>query len=364
MGFSKLTQTNNQLRSLETMSVALVGLGALGSEIARLLGLMGFGYVALVDNGKIESVNLSQNIFFREKSSVGQFKAEVIERNGFIYFPQTQWKSFTIEVADVGFKNFANCSLIFSATDSALSRVETAYVARRLKIPMIDAGLLGSIYWRGRAAWFSAENDAACYFCQLNETRRAEVLSLAYSPALSCRWTEENLDASSTPTMSSVVAGMAMDLALHHGLTSKESRSFAWDIDLGAPPRIEQHRLTRSSTCPFHCFLNTEALIELPYEAPLCDSLQMLHVDAIELDWPIAVSATCLHCQNTCQPMRRIAWARRHLQCQECGGAHFRFQTICRIAANTGEAQYSPADLSYSKDHLYTPVYHNDRKQS
>lgn len=361
MGFSKLTQTNNQLRSLETMSVALVGLGALGSEIARLLGLMGLGHVALVDNGKIESVNLSQNIFFREKDSVGQFKAEVIERNGFIYFPQTQWKSFTAEIADIGFKNLVNCSLIFSATDSALSRVETAYIAQRLKIPMIDAGLLGSTCWRGRTAWFSVENDAACYFCQLSETRRAEILSLAYSPILACRWIEENPDASSTPTMSSVVAGMAIDLALHHGLTSKESGSFAWDIDLGAPPRIEQHRLTRSSTCPFHCF--SEELIEIPYDVPLRDSLHVLHVDAIELDWPIAVCATCLNCQNTCRPMRRITWARRHLQCQKCGGSHFRFQTICRIGRNADEAQYSPADLSYSKDHLYTPVYHNGRKQ-
>jgi len=359
MGLSKLKRTSYQSCSIETLSVALVGLGALGSEIARLLGVLGIGTVALVDNDKVESVNSLQSIFFRNSDALGCYKAEVIANHGLTYFPRTRWIPHVAEIADAGFKGLKNCALMISATDSVLSRVETAYVSRKLRIPMVDAGLSGPAYWRGRAAWFPAETNAACYCCQLSENRRAEILSLTCSPVLSCRWAEENRDMPSTPTMASVVAGMAVDLAFRHGLFAKEESSFAWEIDLGNPPGLVRHVLSHSSTCPFHDLSSSNTLVELAYNEPFQNSLTSLDADAFELDWPIAIHATCLRCHHRWQPLRRMAWVRRYGRCQQCReSARIRYEAIDKITRNSGEAQFSPADLSYAEDHLYTPVYH------
>lgn len=357
MGFSRLDKTSYNSNNISTLSIALVGLGTLGSELARLLGLLGVGAVTLIDNGSVEPINTTQNLFFREPQSLHQSKAQVIAQKGLIYFPATEWISLFSEIADVGFGQLTNCSLIFSATDSMLARLETAYVSRRLNIPMIDLGLLGAAYWRGRAAWFPSNRYAACYLCQLHENKRAELLTFSQSPIFSCQWIDENVDMPSTPSMSSVVAGMAIDLALKHGLFAQKKEAFAWELNLGNPPHLQSHQLAASITCPFHNFEEKATLISLPHNVPLCQSLKSFNIEAIELDWPIATIAKCQQCGYSWHPMRRIAWVRKHLCCPQCEETNrLALEATDRIACNDAIAQYSPQDLSYSKEHLYTPV--------
>lgn len=362
MLFTRLNKTSYNGNNITDISVALIGLGTLGSELARLLGLLEIGSIVLIDNDYVEPVNATQNLFFREPAIFGQPKVHVIARKGLIYFPRTKWTPFVSEVADVAFGHLAGCSLIFSATDSMLARLETAYVARRLNIPMVDVGLLGAAYWRGRAAWFPANQNAACYLCQLHESKRAEILAFSQSPTLPCQWTVENMDMPSTPTMSSVIAGMAVDLAFRHGLLADNTESVAWELNLGNPPGLQSHQLTASVTCPFHDFKSKTTLISLPHDIPFCQSLQNCNIEAIELDWPIVTAARCLQCGHSWHPMRRIAWVRKHSCCPRCGEVNrLNLQALSKIIFDTSYAQYSPADLSYSKEHLYTPVYRNGR---
>lgn len=358
MGFSRLHKTSYKGNNIVTTSVALVGLGTLGSEIARLLGLIGVGAVTLIDNGSIETVNAAQNLFFRELTSLNQPKAQIIAEKGLIYFPETKWIPLFSEVADVGLGHLKTCSIIFSATDSMLARLETAYAARRLNIPMIDVGLLGATYWRGRAAWYPVGRHAACYLCQLHESKRAELLTFSQSPSFPCQWIAENVDLPSTPTMSSAIAGMAIDLAFRHGLLAGRGESLAWELDLGNPPSLQSYQLTTSITCPFHDFDDKTALISLPHSVPLYQSLQALNIEAIELDWPIVMAAACPRCSYSWHPMQRIAWARKYLCCPRCGETNrLDLRAVSRIALEDPIAQHSPEDLSYSKEHLYTPVY-------
>jgi hypothetical protein len=362
MGFSRLHKINYKGNNIASASVALVGLGTLGSEIARLLGLIGVGSVTLIDNGSIETVNAAQNLFFRESTSFNRPKAQIIAEKGLIYFPETKWISLFSEVADVGFGHLKSCSLIFSATDSMLARLETAYAARRLNIPMIDVGLLGAAYWRGRAAWYPADRYAACYLCQLQESKRAELLTFSQSPSFPCQWTAENVDLPSTPTMSSAIAGMAIDLAFRHGLLAGRGESLAWELDLGNPPSLQSYQLTASITCPFHDFGDKTILTPLSHDVPLYQSLQALKIEAIELDWPIVITAICLRCSHSWHPMRRIAWARKYLCCPCCDEtSRLDLRAINKIALGDPTALLSPKDLSYSKEHLYTPVYRNEK---
>jgi molybdopterin/thiamine biosynthesis adenylyltransferase len=362
MGFSRLIKTSYNGNNIGTISIALIGLGTLGSEIARLLGLLGVGSVILIDHGSVEPVNLTQNLFFREQESLHQPKAQVIAQKGLFYFPETKWVPVFNEIADVGFGQLANCALIFSATDSMLARLETAYISRRLNIPMLDVGLLGAAYWRGRAAWFPSNPRAACYVCQLNEKKRAELLSFSQSTVFPCQWTAENIDMPSTPTMSSAVAGMAIDLAFRHGLFVERHEAAVWELNLSNPPSLQSHQLTASVTCPFHDFDNIASLISLPHNIPLSQSLQISEIEAIELDWPIVAVAKCQQCNYSWHPMRRVAWVRKNLRCPQCGEANYlALEAVGRIAFNDPMATYSPKDLFFSKEHLYTPIYRNNK---
>src|SRR3954468_17925425 len=59
--------------------ILLVGAGALGNEIAKLLALIGSGQTLVYDPDRIERSNLSRSVLFREADEGGH-KAEVAVR--------------------------------------------------------------------------------------------------------------------------------------------------------------------------------------------------------------------------------------------------------------------------------------------
>lgn len=354
---SRLDPTEYGRENIRNLSVALVGVGAIGSEIARLLGALGVNHITLIDSDVIEPINQTQGIFFRRPKDRGYHKTEVVAEQAREYFPNVHWASIPQEIADVGFQELDTCSILFSATDNTLARIETAYVCRRLGIPMIDTGLLGSAYWCGRTAWFAPETDAACYLCLLGEAKRAELLAFSHSAKRSCAEIKENLDMPSTPTMSSIIAGMAIDLALRLCLPKKQQVSLAWDVSLDISPTIACTTLKRSATCPFHTLPDPKALVKLDHDMPFRSSLHSLGVSAIELDWPIVTEMRCEHCGKRLHPMRRLAWVRRHGRCSQCDSGQLSPQkVVSRIAKDSPFGEYTPQDLSFSRKHLYTAI--------
>ncbi len=357
---SRLDSTEYNRENIKNLSVAIVGVGAIGSELARLLGAIEVQQIVLIDSDVIEPVNQTQGIFFRNPKDRGYHKTEIVTAQAKEYFPNVHWTSIPQEIADVGFKELDNCSILFSATDNTLARVETAYVCRRLGIPMIDTGLLGSAYWCGRTAWFAPQVTAACYLCLLSEAKRAELLAFSHSVKRSCAEIKENIGMPSTPTMSSIIAGMAIDLALRICVPKQQEVSIAWDINLDISPTIASTILRRSETCPFHRLPDPEALVELNYDMPFLSSLQSLGLDAIELDWPIVTTLRCEQCGKRLHPMRRLAWIRRHGKCDSCNsGKLFPLEVVSRIAKEGPFGEYTPRDFSFSRKHLYTGIREN-----
>lgn len=354
---SRLDSTEYKDEKIKNFSVAIVGAGAVGTEIARLLGTLEIGCVLLIDNDIVEPVNRTKSMFFKRPDDWGQYKTDILAKQAREYFPSVNWISIPQEIADVGFQEIAGCSLVFSATDNMLARLETTYLCRRLEIPMIDTGLLGSAYWCGRTAWFASSTEAACYLCLLTETKRAELLSLAYSARQSCTDIQENLDIPSTPTMSSIIAGMAIDLAFRICLPAKESRSLTWNVALDNPPTLTSINLKKATSCPFHAFPPKETLMKLNYDQSFETSLQVLGAKAIELDWPVVSEMRCEQCGERLHPMRRLAWIRKHGRCSSCGNNRLAgLKVIERIVKGGEFSQYSPRDLAYSCKHLYTVI--------
>jgi ubiquitin-activating enzyme E1 C len=61
---------------IQNGSVAIVGVGALGCEVAKNLALMGVGKLVLIDNDVVELSNLSRQMLFTEED-IGKYKSEV-----------------------------------------------------------------------------------------------------------------------------------------------------------------------------------------------------------------------------------------------------------------------------------------------
>ena len=367
VAYDRLELTAYTREAVQKMAVAVIGCGALGSEAARLLGLLGLGSVLLVDHDAVEATNLTHSPYFRSVSALGRPKAEVLAENLTPHFPATSWTPLHCEIADAGFQRLQNCALLFSCTDNLLSRVETGYAAFRLGLPMMDAGLKGHAFWSGRVAWLPG-GSAACYLCQLGEAKRAELLSFSLAGSQSC-FAERPDDPilPSTPTMASIVAGLQVDLGLRLAMARDAVDARAWELSLPLPETAwRSFTIPRSIDCPWHEPDRSLDLAPLPMDVPLNESLPAAPGAAassesgsqppiLELDWPICLQARCSDCRHLWNPMVRVAVLRRGGICPVCGSSRLHpVQTLSRVACGDPFAAFTPSQLGLPSGHLFT----------
>jgi len=363
--YDRLEQTAYTRSAVGSLSVAVIGCGALGSEAARLLGLLGLSSVLLIDPDVVEPTNLIHSPYLLSNNVLSRFKAEILTKNLAAHFPDTSWEALPCEIADAGFQRLQGCALLFSCTDNTLARVETCYTAHRLQLPVVDAGLKGRAFWSGRVAWLPG-GSAACYLCQLGEARRAELLSLSLAASQSCSADiQDDQILPSTPTMASIVAGLQVDLGLRLALTIAGSpvQACAWELSLPLPETTwHSFTIPRSADCPWHdpddALLD---LVPLPMDIVLNESLVQQssgsdHLPQIlELDWPLCVKARCNICRHLWSPMLRLATLRRHATCPACGSSRpHSTETLSRVAPGDPFASLTPRQLGFPSDHLFT----------
>lgn len=361
----RLERTIYTRENVGKLAVAIVGCGALGSEVARLLGLLGLRQVLLIDSDCVEVTNFTHSPYLRGESALGRPKVEVAAEKLSTHFPETVWTQLACEIADVGFQRLRECSLIFSCTDNTLARVETAYAAYRLQIPMIDAGLKGHAFWSGRVAWFPASRSTACYLCQLGEVRRAELLSLSLASSQSCAsLSPDDPILPSTPTMASIIAGVQVDLGLRLTLATRQEpismEAHAWELSLPLPDTTwRSFTIPQSRDCPWHDSDSSLILTSLPMDVPLRESITQ-HADeeqvpVLELDWPRCIQARCNTCQHLWSPMVRLATLRRRMHCPSCGGVLLHsVETLSSMTDKDTLARHTPRELGLPEDHLFT----------
>jgi len=128
--------------TLDNACILIIGIGALGCEIAKDFALMGIGKLILVDLDLIETSNLSRQMLFRPGDE-GRAKAEVAaerlkEMNSYLkidyYFEKLQKLPMSVyEEADV----------VVAALDNFNARLDLNKICLRLKKPMIEGGTVG-----------------------------------------------------------------------------------------------------------------------------------------------------------------------------------------------------------------------------
>ncbi|KKN30605.1 hypothetical protein LCGC14_0832410 [marine sediment metagenome] len=124
-------------------TIMIIGVGALGCEIAKDFALMGIGKLILIDLDTIETSNLSRQMLFRPGDE-GRPKAEVAaerlkEMNPFLkidhYFEKLQKLSMAV---------YEETDVIIAALDNFNARLDLNKICLRMKKPMVE-GVIDSL---------------------------------------------------------------------------------------------------------------------------------------------------------------------------------------------------------------------------
>jgi hypothetical protein len=154
---------------LAAAQVILIGLGALGNEVARILALFGVGSMILCDPDRVERSNLSRCAFFRE-SDCGRLKVAAAARALADLAPgcRLDARPQTL-IHGVGLAELRDAALVIGCLDSRTARLQLAGRCNLMRAPMIDGG---THPWGGELRPY-LDPDGPCYGCGLGEDARA-----------------------------------------------------------------------------------------------------------------------------------------------------------------------------------------------
>lgn len=204
----------------------VIGAGALGNEILKNLGLLGFERIVLVDLDRIEESNLSRAVLFRPED-VGQSKAGAAARRLRAISPETQVQAITGNVMqDCGLGLFAWSDVILAGLDNREARLWINRCAWKVNRPWIDGAIEGI---NGVARAF-LPGKAPCYECTLGE-KDWELLERRMSCNLLTRAPDAEGKVPTTPTISSIIAGIQVQEAvkLIHGMPTLSGQGFVFE---------------------------------------------------------------------------------------------------------------------------------------
>jgi molybdopterin/thiamine biosynthesis adenylyltransferase len=357
--FGALDRTIFAHANVGTLSAMVVGVGALGNEVARQLGLLGVRQVTLVDPDTVEPSNLPRSVFFWSPGAVGRHKAAAARDAAEAMFPTTTWIAREVEVADIGYGTLERTDLLFSCVDSDLARFEMAYLAKWVQVTMIDAGLGRDDPSFGRVSVFPGRADAACFGCLLGPRKRRELFETWHSTLRSCSDLPLVPGSSpSTPTMAAIVGALQVEAGLRHLLEPRETSSsqVSRSVEIRVHPhmRLQEFTTEVSVACPFHR-VDRRDLVPMPdSRTTFGEFLIATRASGVVLDWPICLRARCLSCEAEWTGHSRLATLRRRGSCRSCGSTSLLELDVVRaVERDSPLAALAPTDLGLPADHRY-----------
>jgi molybdopterin/thiamine biosynthesis adenylyltransferase len=344
----------NFFPKMASARIALIGVGALGSQVCEELANFRNGdisVISLIDPDVIENGNLPASPVYRELAMTGQArvlgraKADILADHFRLRSSLVEWRSNISEVADIGWSHLREYDVMITCTDSVLSRVEAAFAARMLCLPMLDAGVLGSGLFGGRIGSYAATQDAACYLCGLTAASRASVLEQLSSRTLSCASLGDIAPMGNSAEGFASVQEIAAMLAGLLPCAMKAKQSSEWRVP---SPEDRPLHLSRSADCPWH---HTPHLIALADDRRLRDVIPEDKI--LLLPWAMALTYRCDVCDEVGTLPRRLAQLRDGILCAHCGEANMQpVQVVDRIASDDAVADLLPSQIGLPAGHL------------
>lgn len=336
---------------IRSLDVVVVGAGALGNEVCRLLGQIGVRQVSIVDGDGVEDANLPFSFLLRR--STGGFKSQALADFAAELFPEVGWRSIPKWFCQVGWEHLSAAGLIFSCVDNDTARIEIAAAACAMDRPVMDAGLAEDGSLRGSLAWYPG-SAAACAGCLLSPGRLREALGAAFEPGPSCSRGAVAGAGAGSPAAAALVAAWQVDLGLRRWLSLGTGGAAVWRLDLEGPYRADVADAAPRPGCPFH----TGCGDRLP--GPSGETFQAWfdrtgHADCeLLLDWPVALRAVCRRCAAPFEPRVPLGVLASRCRCPACGAWDCAPAAVLRsVHRNMPEARCTPAELGLPERHLY-----------
>ncbi len=128
--------------TIKNSCALIIGVGALGCEIAKDLALMGIGKLILVDMDKIETSNLSRQMLFHAGDE-GRTKVEVAAERLKLMAPFLEVEFYFDKLQNLPMDIYQRSDVIIAALDNVRARMDLNKIALRLKKPMVEGGTVG-----------------------------------------------------------------------------------------------------------------------------------------------------------------------------------------------------------------------------
>ena len=229
-------------RRLAAATVVVIGVGALGNEVAKNLALAGTGRLVLCDPDVVSESNLSRAVLFDE-SAVGTPKAEAAAAAVTRLAPSVRSEARVADlVSGVGLGELADADLVVGCVDSTRARVQLLGRCALADAALLDGGTSPS----GADLRLRVSADGPCYGCALSAHQRS-VSDLPWSCAEPL---PGELTQASAIATTAAAGGWLCSVAF--GLlfgTVPSWRLLALDVDAG---RAGPVALTRDPGCPLH----------------------------------------------------------------------------------------------------------------
>ncbi len=257
--------------------VVVIGVGALGNEVSRILAMAGVGRLLLCDPDTVSPSNLSRTVLFRPHH-VGRAKAEVAAEVLPELAADIRVEPRVAPLANgVGLAELRSADLVVSCLDSRAARIELATRCNLIRVGLLDGG---THPWGGEVRWYPA--GGRCFGCWLTAAERA-----ARDDPHSCHDPDPVAPVGASAPVSALVGAWLglTAVRLLFGLPVPTS-TLAVEGTGAVSPALGE-RAHRDPSCPLHEEIPPDAVTPLPVTADstVADLLALLDADEIPLAW-------------------------------------------------------------------------------
>lgn len=291
-------------QQLADAKVVIVGMGALGNEVARILAMSGIGSLLLCDPDRIEESNLSRTVLFRQ-SDIGNFKVEVAATALREFNPSISVETRSLPLMHgVGLGEIRDADLVISCLDSRLARLQLTGRCQLVKAPYIDGG---THLWGGEVRPY-LDPDGPCYGCSLTPEER----SIADVPWSCLETRPESSMGAAVP--SSALVGTWMGTIAVRFLMKMTYPAGALSIDSSRGNTVVIPRV-QDPECPLHTSIDFVTKISVSSQDNMQKLRSAIPKSAVPLVWePVQKLVECLHCD-----FQEIRWGLSSVDlCPQC----------------------------------------------
>lgn len=279
---------------LRAATAIVVGVGALGNEVAKNLALAGVGRLVLCDPDLVATSNLSRAVLFGPgdagpRDGEGMAKVEVAAGSLRRLVPGIAVEARQHDLAaGVGLGELTSAAVVLGCLDTRRARLRLLGRCALVEAPLVDGG---TVAWGGEVRLRLATSEP-CYGCALTPHQRA-----ASDLPWSCGDVSDDEPAAASIASSALVAAWMTIAALRVIFgTPPDYRAVRVD---GLSGQVWPVTTTRDPSCPHHKPIGAADDIGLANDSTVASLVDRLPPGAEPLSWTgLVLAGKCAHCRT------------------------------------------------------------------